>query len=246
MQWCDEAIILNVRPHGETSAIVEVMTRAHGRHMGRVQGGRSRRWQAVLQMSNRVNVQWWARLDEHLGNFKLEIQDFVAPRLMDQPLRLYAIQTMCSHLRLLGERDPHPELYAGLNLMLDHGDDLLATAEIFARFEMQLLSSLGVGLDLSRCAATGGCEDLVYVSPRSGRAVSRNAGMAWHDKLLALPQFLLHPHMRPNNVEALFHAFNLAGFFLSRHIWEPRALMPPLMRPRYLHHLNATLIRAST
>jgi len=241
MRWHDEAIILNIRPHGETSAIVEVMSREHGRHQGRVQGGRTRRWQAALQMGNRANVEWWARLDEHLGNFKLEICDFVAARLMDQPLKLYAIQTMCSHLRLLGERDPHPELYEGLNLMLDHGEDLSAAAEILARFELRLLSSLGVGLDLRVCAATGKCEDLTYVSPRTGRAVSQDAGIVWHDKLLILPQFLLNPLLRPGNIEALIQAFDLTGFFLARHVWEPRALKPPLMRPRYLQHLNAAL-----
>jgi len=241
MEWHDEAIILNIRPHGETSAIVELMTPAHGRHQGRVQGGRARRWQPVLQMGNRVEAHWWARLDEHLGKFRLEAQDFFAPRLMENPLQLYAIHTMSAHLRLLGERDPHPELYHGLTMMLEHGDDCLSLAEIFARFELQLLSSLGFGIDLSCCAATGQSDDLTYVSPKSGRAVSRQAGYPWRDKLLALPQFLLCTGQRPANPQALFEAFALSGFFLTRHIWEPRALTPPLMRTRYLHHLNQSL-----
>jgi len=237
MEWRDEAIILGVRSHGETSAIVEVMTREHGRHMGRVQGGRSRHWQPVLQMGNRVDVMWRARLDEHLGIFRLEIRDFIAAQLMENPFKLYAIHTMCAHLRLLAERDPHPELYEGLSVMLDHGGEVLAAAEIFARFELQLLSSLGFGIDLRACAATGSCDDLAYVSPRSGRAVSRSAGKPWHDKMLILPQFLLYAGSRPADIKALLEAFALTGFFLARHIWEPRALQPPLMRQRYQHHL---------
>jgi len=239
MEWHDEAIILGCRPHGETSVIVEMMTPQHGRHLGRVQGGRSRRWQPVLQMGNRVDASWRARLDEHLGVFRLEVKDFVAARLLDNPLKLYAVHTMCTHLRLLGERDPHPELYAGLNLMLDHGMQRLEVAEIFARFELQLLSSLGFGIDLRSCAATGRREDLAYVSPRSGRAVSRIAGQPWHDKMLALPQFLLYTSVRPADMRAILDAFTLTGYFLARHIWEPRALPPPLMRQRYQRYLSA-------
>jgi len=254
MEWRDEAIILGVRPHGETSVIVELMTRQHGRHMGRIQGGRSKRWQPVLQMGNRVDAHWWARLDEHLGTFRLDIHDFVAPHLVNNPLQLYAVHTLSSHLRLLGERDPHPELYAGFHLMLDlilgqglgQGQDCLAFAEIFARFEMQLLSSLGFGIDVRACAATGKCEDLVYVSPRSGRAVSRHAGQPWHDRLLALPQFLLHVGLRPADAKALLDAFDLTGFFLARYIWEPRGLPPPMMRPRYQQYLSRICHEVST
>jgi len=242
MEWRDEAIILTVKPHGETSVIIEVMTPKYGRHLGRVQGGRSRRWQPVLQMGNRVEAEWWARLDEHLGRFKVEIRDFVAPRLINNPLQLYAMHTMCAHLRLLGERDPHPELYEGLDLMLDHGEDIFAIAEIFARFELQLLASLGFGVDLSVCAATGTNEDLAYVSPRSGRAVSRAAGAAWHDKMLILPQFFLNTSTRPTSARDLLEAFTLTGFFLNRHIWEPQATTAPLMRQRYQHSLSRVLL----
>jgi len=241
MEWRDEAIILGVRPHGETSAIVELMTLAHGRHQGRVQGGRTRRWQPILQMGNRVEAHWWARLDEHLGRFRLEVRDFVAPLLMENPLQLYAMHTMSAHLRLLGERDPHPELYQGLNMVIEHGEDAFILAEILARFELQLLSSLGFGIDLSACAATGTCDDLTYVSPKSGRAVSRQAGYPWRDKLLSLPQFLLYAEERASTPQALGEAFALTSFFLGRHIWEPRTLEPPLMRARYFHHLNQTL-----
>jgi len=241
MEWRDEAIILGVRSHGETSAIVELMTRTHGRHQGRLQGGRARRWQPILQMGNRVEAHWWARLDEHLGQFRLEVCDFSASQLMENPLQLYAMHTMSAHLRLLGERDPHPELYQGLNMVIEHGDDAFILAEIFARFELQLLSSLGFGIDLSACAATGTCDDLTYVSPKSGRAVSRQAGYPWRDKLLSLPQFLLYAEQRPSTPQALGEAFALTSFFLERHIWEPRALEPPLMRARYFRHLNQTL-----
>ena len=107
MEWRDEGIILGTRRHGETSAILEVMTRAHGRHLGLVRGGRSRKQQPVLQAGNRVDLLWRARLDEHLGTFQAEALDLNAARLFDSAAAIYGLQTLAGHLRLLPERDPH-------------------------------------------------------------------------------------------------------------------------------------------
>lgn len=230
MEWRDEGIILGVRRHGETSAIIEVMTRAHGRHLGLVRGGRSRKAQPVLQAGNRVELLWRARIDEHLGTFQVEPLEMNAARMIASACALHGLQTLASHLRLLPERDPHSALYETLAGVLLHLDEPLAAGEIVVRFELMVLDELGFGLDLSRCAATGVATDLVYVSPKSGRAVSRAAGEPWRDRLLALPAFLREGAHQRGDAEAIEQAFVLTGHFLARHVYEPRGMEPPQTR----------------
>ncbi|RUW25094.1 DNA repair protein RecO [Mesorhizobium sp. M4B.F.Ca.ET.013.02.1.1] len=237
MEWRDEGIILGTRKHGETSAILEVMTRAHGRHLGLVRGGRSRKQQPVLQPGNRVDLLWRARLDEHLGTFQAEAIEMNAARLIDSAVAVYGLQTMATHLRLLPERDAHGALYETLAVMIAHLDDADAAGELVARFELLILDELGFGLDLSQCAATGSRQDLAYVSPKSGRAVSRAAGAPWHDKMLALPAFLQRSGPSADQA-ALEDAFRLTGFFFSRHVYEPRGLEPPDARAGFLAALR--------
>ena len=237
MEWHDEAIILGSRRHGETSAILEVMTRAHGRHLGLVRGGRSRRLQPVLQPGNRVDLVWRARLDEHLGTFQAEALEMNAARLMDSAVAVYGLQVLAAHLRLLPERDAHAALYETLCLMIAHLDDAGAAGELVARFELLVLEELGFGLDLSECAATGARADLVYVSPKSGRAVSRQAGAPWHDRMLPLPAFLRGAALRAD-AAAVEDAFRLTGFFLGRHVYEPRGLPEPQARAGFLAALR--------
>ncbi|RAZ80154.1 DNA repair protein RecO [Mesorhizobium atlanticum] len=238
MEWRDEGIVLGTRRHGETSAILEVMTRTHGRHLGLVRGGRSRKQQPVLQPGNRVDLLWRARLDEHLGVFQAEAIEMNAARLMDSAVAVYGLQTMAAHLRLLPERDAHGGLYEALAVMIAHLSDADAAGELVARFELLILDELGFGLDLSQCAATGSRQDLAYVSPKSGRAVSRAAGAAWHDKMLALPAFLQRGSGLRADAAALEDAFRLSGFFLTRHVYEPRGLEPPDARAGFLAALR--------
>ncbi len=234
MQWQDEGIILGTRKHGETSVILETMTAKHGRHLGLVRGGRSRRMQPVLQAGNRVDLTWRARLDEHLGMFQAEPVALNAARLFDSPVAIYGLQLMAAHLRLLPERDPHENLYSALKVILDHLDDAQAAAELVARFELLVLEELGFGLELSRCAATGVREDLIYVSPKSGQAVSRSAGEPWSDKMLKLPSFLISQVHERASAEAINSAFALTGFFFSRHVWVPRGIGAPDSRTGFL------------
>lgn len=243
MEWRDEGIILGTRRHGETSAILEVMTRAHGRHLGLVRGGRSRRQQPVLQAGNRVELTWRARLDEHLGTFQAEPLALNAARLFDSAAAVYALQTLAAHLRLLPERDPHQTLYETLAVMIDHLDDADAAGELVVRFEMLILDELGFGLDISQCAATGARENLAYVSPKSGRAVSREAGEPWHDRMLVLPPFLLRGARLRADRAAIEQAFALTGFFLHRHVYEARGIAEPEARGGFLtalarHHIG--------
>ena len=224
MQWQDEAIILGVKRHGETSVIAEVMTRSRGRHLGLVRSGRSRTMQPGLQPGHYVDAVWRARLDEHLGEFKLEPIRLRAARLMETATAVYGVQAMGALLRLLPERDPHPHLFEALDIILEAMDHPADAGELFIRFELAVLNDLGYGLDLTECAATGSREELVYVSPKSGRAVCRQAGEPYAERMLALPAFLGEEAGVAADRESLAAAFRLTGYFLHRHVYEPRGL----------------------
>jgi DNA repair protein RecO (recombination protein O) len=243
MEWQDEGIVLSARKHGETSTILEVMTHGHGRHLGLVRGGRSRKQQPVLQPGNRVSLIWRARLDEHLGTFQAEPLAFNAARLLDSAIAVYGLLTLAAHLRLLPERDPHSALYETLAIVIDHLDEPRSAAELIVRFELKVLDELGFGLDLTRCAATGGIDDLVYVSPKTGRAVSLEAGRAWHDVMLPLPVFLRRGEREAADLEGIEAAFRLTSFFLTRHVYEPRAIAAPEARAGFLGAVRKALER---
>ena len=189
MQWTDEGIVLGVKRHGEASAILELMTREHGRHLGLVRGGFGSRLKPILQAGNGVSATWRARLDEHLGNYTVEGLQLRAANYFSAAHALYGVTHLAALMRLLPERDSHAGLYEALDGILNHLDDAVLAAPMVVRFELRLLSELGFGLDLERCVATGVAADLVYVSPKSGRAVSRAAGEPWADKMLRLPGF---------------------------------------------------------
>jgi DNA repair protein RecO (recombination protein O) len=235
MEWTAEAIVIGTRRHGETSTILEVMAREKGRHLGLVRGGRSRRLRPVLQPGNTLRVTWRARLDEHLGAFAVEPIRERAAELMSTAAATFGIQLAGAHLRLLPERDPHPRLFDALAVIVDAFDETATAAELMVRFELLLLDELGVGLDLSSCVATGSEARLAYVSPKSGRAVSREAGMPYDNRLLKLPAFLIdrRPGEPPSPAD-LECGFRLTGYFLDRHIFEPRGLNPGEARAGFL------------
>jgi len=233
MEWTDEAIVMGVRRHGETSAILEVMTRAHGRHLGLVRGGFGSRMRPVLQPGNEVRVTWRARLDEHLGNFAVEGLRLRAGEFMIAAYAAYGITHLAALCRLLPERDPHEAVYETLQAILDHFNDRNLTAALVARFELEMLAELGFGLDLHQCAATGTNTDLVYVSPKTGRAVSRTAGERWHDRLLRLPAFL-HEEGEPPAADDIASAFTLTGYFLMHHVLTPRGAPMPEARDHFI------------
>ncbi len=234
MEWKDKGLILGVRKHGETSAIVEVMTEEHGRHLGLVRGGRSSRMRPVLQPGNSVHLEWRARLAEHLGTFQIEGDQLRAAELMDTPLGIYGLQTIAGHLRLLPERDAHLGLYRAALVMLEHLDEPEKAARMLIRFELALLEELGFGLDLTECAATQSKGDLVWVSPKSGKAVSRDAGTPYEAQLLALPHFLLDEVNRPQlsetpklNADLIKEGFDLSLYFLQRNVYGARGIKAP-------------------
>jgi DNA repair protein RecO (recombination protein O) len=239
MEWTDEGIVLGVRRHGEAHTLVELMTPQHGRHLGLVRGGVSHKLRPILQPGNGVRAVWRARLDEHLGSYVIEGMQLRAERLMLSATASYGIQTLAALLRLLPERDPHEGIYHALNEIADRLDEPDYAAALIVRFELMLLAELGFGLDLTECAATGEEADLIYVSPKSGRAVSGKAGEPWKEQLLLLPAFLVgEAEHSPADVAA---GFTLTGFFLSRHVCEPRGIELPEARAA----LIATVARSA-
>src|SRR4051795_9760926 len=242
MDWTDEGIVLGVRRHGETSAILEVMTREHGRHLGLVRGGAGSRMRPVLQPGNVVRVTWRARLDEHLGHYVVEGLRLRAGEFMIAAHAAYGVTHLAALCRLLPERDPHEQVHDTLTEILEHLGDRSIAAALIARFELQMLGEFGFGLDLDQCAATGATADLIYVSPKSGRAVSRAAGEPWQERMLRLPAFLHGGQDGEPPSGDVGDAFALTGFFLERHVFAPRGLMMHDTRARFI----AAVLREET
>jgi DNA repair protein RecO (recombination protein O) len=232
MEWRDEGVLLSMRPHGETSAIIEVLTAAHGRHAGVVRGGASRKMAATLQPGTQLAVAWRARLDEHIGSFTVEPLRSRAHVLGNQ-LALAGLLSACALLRAaLPEREPHPALWAETLPVLDAlGED--GWTSRYLRWELRLLDELGFGLDLTACAVTGATTGLAYVSPKSGRAVSKDGAGAWVDRLLPLPDGLAGSAAL--SAEALLQGFRLTGFFLDRGL-------APVLQGRPLPEARARLV----
>jgi DNA repair protein RecO (recombination protein O) len=217
MEWTDQAIVLSARRHGESSAIVNLLTPTHGRHAGLVRGGSGKRHRGILQPGNRVAASWRARLPEHLGTLTCELIHSHAAAVLDDSSRLAALSAACAVTQAaLPERESHGAIYEGLLALLAAIEaDVWST--VYVHWELGLLAELGFGLDLSECAATGSNDQLAYVSPKSGRAVSLAAGEPYRDKLLRLPAFLLSADASWQNPDVA-DGMELTGFFLERHV----------------------------
>jgi DNA repair protein RecO (recombination protein O) len=247
MEWTDEGIVLGVRRHGESSAIVELLTRGHGRHLGLVRGGAGSRMRPLLQPGNSVDAVWRARLDEHLGTYQIEGTRLRAAALLASSHAVYGVTHLASLVRLLPERDPHEEIFEMLEQTLDEFDESRGAAARLIRFELAMLAELGFGLDLDTCAATGATAELVYVSPKSGGAVSRAAGAPYHDRLLKLPAFLREREGAVNALsdQDLSDGFALTGLFLLRHVLEPRGQGHSDARDGFIHAVTGRRAKAA-
>jgi DNA repair protein RecO (recombination protein O) len=238
MRWADSGIFLTGRPHGETSVIADIFTRENGRTLGLVKGGRSRRIRPVLQTGNALKVEWRARLDDQLGVYTVELGAATAARVLDDRLSLAALTALVSLLQVLPERDPHPKLFDAASECLEAAGN--ATFPVsFIRFELRFLDELGFGLDLSKCAATGRSDDLAYVSPKSGQAVTRQTGEPYRDKLLPLPRFLIGD-ARPcaPSAKDIADAMAMTGYFLSAHVFGEANKSIPRARDEFARLLR--------
>jgi DNA repair protein RecO (recombination protein O) len=236
MDWRDTGFVLTARRHGENGLVVELLTETHGRHAGLVRGGQSPKRRALLQPGNLVAVTWRGRLPEHLGAFEIELLRPHAAGLIDDPDRLAALSAASALIAsALPEREPHGDIYQDLGRLIAAFDSIDWAASYVA-WECTLLAALGFGLDLTACAATGVNDDLAYVSPRSGRAVSRSAGAPYHDKLLPLPGFLWRGvAAEPADLVA---GLLLTGHFLHHHLLEPQGRALPEARTRLADRLR--------
>jgi len=237
MEWTDQGFVLSARPHGEGGLVAAMLTERHGRHAGFVPGGASRRSRAVWQPGNLVALAWRAKLAEQLGNYTGELREAHAARVLDDPVELSGLAAACSVVDgALPEREPHPAMYDGFRAFLGALGHPGWPA-IYVRLELGLLQELGFGLDLTTCAATGATEDLAYVSPRTGRAVSRAAAEPYKDRLLALPVWLSAGGL-PVDDAALLEGFAVTGHFLERHVFWPHNKPLPAARSRFMEALQ--------
>jgi len=248
MEWRDTGFVLAARRHGESALIAELLTREHGRHAGLVRGGQSPRRRALLQPGNQVTANWRGRLPEHLGSLDCELVEANAVRFLDDPDRLAAVTAATALLlTALPEREPNMELYQSFAALLaaltparsgtgQTLDSAESWPQYYVKWECGLLAALGFGLDLGRCAVTGVTEDLAYVSPRSGRAVSRMAGEPYRDKLLPLPGFLWCDVAadRPDIAAGLV----LTRHFLLHHLLQPHGRQLPEARERLAERMR--------
>jgi DNA repair protein RecO (recombination protein O) len=220
MDFEDDAFILSARAHGETGAIVELLTATHGRFAGHVAGGASRRMKPFLQPGARVFAHYRSRISEQLGAVTLEPVGEGPSALFDDPLALAGIAAAAAVAAgALPEREPHPGAFFAFEALSAALLAVEAWPAVYVRFEAGLLQELGFGLDLSKCAATGALDDLIYVSPRTGRAVSRDAGAPYADRLLRLPPFLLASQggLDEGDVSA---GLDLTGHFLETFVFS--------------------------
>jgi DNA repair protein RecO (recombination protein O) len=235
MDWSDDGIVLAVRPFGEHGAILEALTRSHGRHLGLMRGAGSRGMRGALEPGNLLSLHWRARMDNQLGSFSAEIAAVRAAHFFQHRLKLDGLAAACAMAcATLPEREVHERVFLALDGLLQHMvlEGSSAWVASYVRFELLLLEDLGFGLDLESCAVTGAREKLTYVSPRSGRAVTAAGAGALASRLLRLPGFLLDP-VAPVDGESLVRGLSLTGHFLERFLSEAHGKGLPEARLRF-------------
>ena len=242
MDWTDEGIVLSARKHGESAAIVNLMTRAHGRHAGLVHGGAGRRARGVLQPGNEVAATWRARLAEHLGTYTCELAWARAASVLHDPDCLAGLTAACALTdAALPEREPYVAVFANLVHLLQQIEESDQWPADYVRWEIALLRELGFGLDLGRCAVTGVREGLAYVSPNSGRAVTAAAAEPYRDRLLRLPAFVLAGDDEgawDGSASDILAGLALAGHFLENHVLGPQNAPLPAARLRLVDRFS--------
>jgi DNA repair protein RecO (recombination protein O) len=218
LSWEDTGIILSLRPHGENGGVVTLLTKAHGRAAGYVYGVSSSRLRGTLEIGNVVSARWQAKSHDQLGTYTLELEQSHTADVLSDSVRLTALQSACALAdKTLPEHESHPGVFEGMLALLgSFSTEVWAAAYIY--WEIGLLRELGFGLDLTRCVATGVADNLIYVSPKSGCAVSAAAGEEYKDRLLHLPPFLRGEPRFEN--EDILHGLQLTGHFLLHRVFS--------------------------
>ncbi len=234
MKWEDTGVVLSLRKFSERDAIVSVLTKRHGIWRAIVKGALSRQARANYEPGNLLLVRWNARLSEHMGNFTCELLEQQAARLMQERSALCALMSASALLEgCIEERDPHPLLFDELRRLIEMQDVWGG----YLRYERILLAEAGYGLDLASCAATGGVQELIYISPASGRAVCREAGAPYHERMLPMPRAFREENLSPKPAEIL-DALRVTGYFFLHRLYAPQGRHLPLARERLMEVLE--------
>lgn len=237
MQWRSDAFVLTTRRHGESSAIINVLSREEGRYAGLIRGGAGKNRRPIIEPGNRITATWRARLEEHLGTFECELIEAHAARWLGDALRLSAMSAALGvAATALPERESHAPVFDGLEILIASlgGEDW---PSVYVKWEVGLLGELGFGLDLSCCASTGQTDDLIYVSPKSGRAVSREAGEPYKDKMLPLPAFLRESG-RAGSKQEVSAGLKLTAHFLDSQVYSASGSELPDARKRFFQRFR--------
>lgn len=244
IHWQGDGIVLGSRPFGEQKAIVSILTKDHGRMAGMVRLTKALRLQGGLQSGMQIAFQWQARLDTHLGTVSLEVKSSMMGHVLGNPGKLLALNaaTLLLH-ELCPERHPYPILYDGLDYFIK-SLKLENWPESYSHLEEKVLQEMGFGLKLKACCVTGSVDDLVYVSPKTGRAVSLDAGKAYHDKLLKLPEFLGDLDKRAQSLQEILEGFSLMGYFLEKHMPQNSYKKVDLVRAQLIKTFEKQLEKA--
>lgn len=238
MDWTDQAITLGARAHGENSAIVTLLTKTHGRHLGLVRGARSKSRAPSLQPGSLVEAKWRARLNEHLGTYTIEAKKIHVHTVLNEPLELAALSSICALAEtVLPEREAHPALYEGLLVFLDSLHDREVWPMVLVKWEVGLLKELGYGLEIESCAVSGETEGLTHVSPKSGRAVTAAEAAPYEGKLLPLPGFLTDDRRATPTLADVVDGLALTGHFIERRLLRPHERQMPDARDRLIARL---------
>lgn len=249
MQWIDEAVILALKKIGEKSVIMTALTHDNGLVSGMVHGLTAKKDKGAYQPGNVVSIKWRSRLADQLGTLTLiDVKHSVASAVIRSADKLYALNAvLCLIKDNLPDNDPHPEVYQNIILLLAELVKENAWLKHYILFELNLLSQLGFGIELNQCAVTQQTHDLHYVSPKSGKAVSRDVGIPYHDKLLILPHFMHQNEEKTGNTDifidnaSLVDGLVLTEFFLSKYIYRPQNKELPAPRQQLVLHIRKTI-----
>jgi DNA repair protein RecO (recombination protein O) len=239
MRWESNGLILNFSKYNEKSYILEIFTEEHGKHKGIIRGLHSKNKRSIIEPGNEVFATWSGRLETHLGNYNVEPIKLWSSHILQFKDKLSAISSICSLISLtMAERQPNPLIYFSskklIEIVASTRDDWIRE---YVFWEMQLLSEIGYGLDLERCAVTSKSSDLVYVSPSSGRAVTNEGAGDFKNKLLPLPKFMTDFKANYDN-DDIYNALNLTEFFFKKRFFLPNNLNFPQSRNRLKELFN--------